>query len=103
MSILVAGHNRCVIAAASAASASAASSIGPGVIVAIVFVAVWAHALYRAGKGSVPGRLLAVVIAGFMLWVLLAVTDSAAASQLASGTAAGIATDLHAIGALIHH
>lgn len=89
--------------AAAGSTVSVASSIGPGVIVAIVFVAVWAHALYRHGKGTVQGRLLAVVIAMVVGWALLAVTDSPAAAQMASGTASGVVTDLRAIAEFMHH
>lgn len=103
MLIFATGDNHRVITAAASASAPAASSIGPGVIVAIVFIAVWAHALFRHGKGTVQGRLLAVVIAMVVGWVLLAVTDLTVAAQLATGTASGVATDLHAIATLIHH
>ena len=91
------------------AAAQAASSITPGMVfdgLAVVGVTagVWKYSLPgKDGKGTIPGRLVAIILILLMCWVLLAVTDRSTAMNLASGTATGVITDCHAITDIIRN
>lgn len=85
-----------------AAAASSASTVGPAVIVVAVLVGVWMYALGSKGsKGTIPGRLVALLAFGIGAWILLGVTDPAGGTALASGAFRGIGTVLGAIGTVL--
>jgi hypothetical protein len=81
-------------AAAQAAAATSSTAVGPAVIVALAIIVIWRYAVPsgKDAKGTIPGRLLAVVLVLFVGWVLLAAYHPAAAMAVAGGTASGIAT-----------
>lgn len=95
-------NRRVTVLAVQAASAPAIGVIGPTVIAVVAFIFIWRHALHSKGKGTIPGRLLGVVITIFVVWVLLAVKAPDDATKIASGTATGVGGVLTAIGNLIH-
>lgn len=88
-----------VTAAAHAATAPAA--IGPAVIVAVALVIVWRFVIFRNGKGTPAGRLMAVLLALVAFWALLAVARPTAAGAMAAGAASGLATLLAGVGRLV--
>jgi hypothetical protein len=85
--------NHQVITEAAQAASTSSAAIGPAVLVVLVIIGVWRYSLPgKDGKGTIPGRFLAIVLFLFACWVLLAVTHTTAAMQLADGTVSGIAT-----------
>jgi hypothetical protein len=83
-----------IAAAQAAASSSSASAVGPAVLVALAIIVIWRYSVPsgKDAKGTIPGRLLAVVLVMAVSWMLLAAYHPAAAMTLAGGTASGIAT-----------
>jgi hypothetical protein len=95
-------HNhRVITTAAQVTTATAASGTGPAILAALAVVLIWRHSHFRDGKGTIPGRLLGVVLAMFMAWLLLAVTHPADAEQVAAGTASGVSVLLSAAAHLV--
>lgn len=92
-----------ITAAQAAAGSASASTVGPAVIVvlAVILICRYCVPTYRDAKGTIQGRLLAVVLIMAVCWLLLAVTHPAAAMALAGGTVSGIATILGAVAAIV--
>jgi uncharacterized BrkB/YihY/UPF0761 family membrane protein len=86
--------NRRVITAAAQAGPLSSTAVGPAVLIVIAVIIIWRYAVPRGkeAKGTIPGRLLAVILFLVGCWVLLAVTHPATAMQVAGGTASGITT-----------
>ena len=80
--------------AAAQADSLSSTAIGPAVLIVIAVILIWRYAVPsgKEAKGTIPGRLLAVILVLFACWALLAVTHPATAMQVAGGTASGIAT-----------
>jgi hypothetical protein len=96
-------NQRVTTAAAQAAASVSSSAVGPAVIVVITVIVVWRYAVPagKDAKGTIMGRLLAVVLVMAVCWVLLAVTHPAAAMQLAGGAASGVATLFGAVSRIV--
>ena len=87
------GDNHQVTTAAQAAASTSPAAIGPAVLVVLAIIVIWRYSMPgKDGKGTIPGRFLAIVLFLFACWVILAVTHTTAALQLANGAASGVAT-----------
>lgn len=87
---------------AQAAASSAETSVGPAVLVVVAVAGIWMYALGRKGsKGTIPGRLSAVIVFAIAVWVLVAVHSPAEGARIASGAASGISVALGAFGRVI--
>jgi hypothetical protein len=71
------------------------------VTVGVVFVFIWHHVLRRGSKGSAPGRLVAVLLAGIIFWMFVAVKNPAAGAKAVAFTATGTAGLIAGIGHFI--
>ena len=85
-----------------AAHASAPAAIGPAVAVAFVIGCVWKFTIFRDGKGTPAGRLVACLLAMIVGWTLLAVAYPQAAESVASGSAAGVVTLLGGVKGILN-
>ena len=71
------------------------------VVVAVAIVAAWRFAIAKNGKGTAPGRLVALLIAAIVIWMFVAVNNPAAGAKAAAFTAAGTSTLVTGIGHFI--
>jgi hypothetical protein len=76
-------------------------TVAGAVVVALVFAWLWRHSLLKNGKGTAPGRLLAVLVAAIVIWGFVAVNNPSAGARVAAFTAAGTAALIGGIGHLI--
>jgi uncharacterized membrane protein len=86
-------------AAAQAAASISSSAVGPAVLIVITVIAVWRYAVPsgKDAKGTIPGRLLAVVLFLIVCWSLVAAHNPAEGGRIAVGAASGVSV---AVGAL---
>jgi hypothetical protein len=69
------------------------------VVVVVSFIAFWWIATH--GKGGVPGRIIAWGTVILVTWVLVAVTNPAAAGDVATGAASGTSAAVTGLGHFI--
>jgi hypothetical protein len=91
---------------AQATAAADNSTAAWAVIIAVGFGLIWRHAMFRRGKGTIMGRLLAVLLAMIVIWLLFAVDNASVAIGLAGDIASGTGTLFsglaHFLSAIIH-
>jgi hypothetical protein len=67
-------------------------------VVAVAFIGLWGHVLKRNGKGTAPGRLVAVLLAAIVIWLFVAVNNPSAGAKAAAFTAGGTSELFSGIG-----
>lgn len=75
-----------------AAATTGTPSVFWAVLVAVAFGLIWRHAMFRTGKGTITGRLVAVLLAMIIIWLLIAAENAGVAMGFAGGIASGIGT-----------
>lgn len=78
-----------------AAASTGTSDAGPAVAVVLGVIAVWWVSTH--GKGGAALRLIALVMAAIVFWMLLAVHNPAQAGHIASGAASGVSAAIGGI------
>lgn len=73
-----------------------------GTLVIFVITGIWAYALgKKGGKGTISGRLAALVSIGIAFWLILGALDAPTAMDVASGTLRGVNAVMSAVGVIL--
>lgn len=80
------------------AAAGTGTDVAPAVAVVLAVLVIWWVSTH--GKGGAALRLIALMMAAVVFWMLLAVNDPSQAGRIAGGAASGVATAISAFGQL---